>query len=60
MPILGSSNSAANKKNYVKNMDTIICMRKKTSWEKGEIARNEQFLLFPRCFQKLSIVDASK
>ena len=25
---------------------------------KGEIARYEQFLLFPRCFQKL--VDASK
>ena len=27
---------------------------------KGEIARYEQFLLFPRCFQKLSVVDASK
>ena len=27
---------------------------------KGEIARYEQFLLFPQCFQKLSIVDASK
>ena len=27
---------------------------------KGEIARYEQFLLFPRCFQKLSFVDASK
>ena len=26
---------------------------------KGEIARYEQFLLFPQCFQKLS-VDASK
>ena len=26
----------------------------------GEIARNEQFLLFPQCFQKLSVVDASK
>ena len=25
---------------------------------KEEIARNEQFLLFPRCFQKLSVVDA--
>ena len=23
----------------------------KTLWEKGEIARNEQFLLFPQCFQ---------
>ena len=27
---------------------------------KGEIARNKQFLLFPQCFQKLSVVDASK
>ena len=26
--------------------------------EKGEIARYEQFLLFPQCFQKLSVVDA--
>ena len=25
----------------------------KTLWEKGEIARNEQFLLFPQCFQPL-------
>ena len=28
--------------------------------EKGEIARYEQFLLFPQCFQKLSVGDASK
>ena len=27
---------------------------------KGEIARYEQFLLLPQCFQKLSIVDVSK
>ena len=27
---------------------------------KEEIARYEQFLLFPHCFQKLSVVDASK
>ena len=26
---------------------------------KGEIARYEQFLLFPQCFQKMSIVDVS-
>ena len=25
---------------------------------KGEIARYEQFLLVPQCFQKLSVVDA--
>ena len=27
---------------------------------KGEIAHFEQFLLFPQCFQKLSVVDASE
>ena len=27
---------------------------------KGKIARYEQFLLFPQCFQKLSVVDVSK
>ena len=27
---------------------------------KEEIARYEQFLLFAQCFQKLSVVDASK
>ena len=26
---------------------------------KGEIGRYEQFLIFPQCFQKLSVVDAS-
>ena len=28
--------------------------------EKGENARYEYFLLFPQCFQKLSVVDAFK
>ena len=27
---------------------------------KVEVARDEQLLLFPQCFQKLSSVDASK
>ena len=27
---------------------------------KGEIACYEQFLLYPQCFQKLSVADASK
>ena len=27
--------------------------------EKEEIACYEQFLLFPQCFQKLSVIDAS-
>ena len=29
---------------------------KKNIVGKGEIARYEQFLLFPQCFQKLSVV----
>ena len=37
--------------------DTIIWLSKKNIVGKGEIARYEQFLLFPQCFQKLSIVD---
>ena len=28
--------------------------------EKEEIARCKQFLIFPQCFQKLSVVDALK
>ena len=32
----------------------------KKLWEKEEIACYEQFLLFPQCFQNLSVVDASK
>ena len=27
---------------------------------KEEIAHNEQFFLFPQCFQKLSTIDVSK
>ena len=27
---------------------------------KEEIARYEQFFLFPQCFEKVSVVDASK
>ena len=29
----------------------------KTLWGKGEIARHEQFLLFPQCFQKTRTAD---
>ena len=54
MPISGSSNSATNK---------IRCQNYGQMWiqlsdwvenvaGKGEIARCEQFLLFPQCFQK--------
>ena len=62
MPILGSSNSAANKHmmskiwtNEVKLSDQV-----ENIVGKVEIAHYEQFLLFPQCFQKLSVVDASK
>ena len=29
----------------------------KALWEKGEIAQNEQFLLFPQCFQQTCSAD---
>ena len=32
----------------------------KKLWEKEKFVHCEQFLLFPQCFQKMSIVDASK
>ena len=57
MPILGSSNSAANK-----NMSKILTNGVQLSdlveniVGKGEIARCEQFLLFPQCFQKLLLM----
>ena len=38
--------------NYLIRVENIV--------GKGEIARYEQFLLFPQCFPKLSVVDASK
>ena len=41
------------------NGDTIILLSKNIVG-KGEIARYEQFLLFPQCFQKQSVVDVLK
>ena len=35
-------------------------IEKKTLWVKEKLLHYEQFLLFPQCFQKLSLVDASK
>ena len=62
MPTLGSSNSAANKNmmskiwtNWVQLLEWV-----ENIVGKEEIARHEQFLLFPQRFQKLSVVDASK
>ena len=62
MPISGSSNSTANKDMMSKiwtNGDTVVDGVENIVG-KGEIACFEQFLLFPQCFQKLSVVDASK
>ena len=59
MPILGSSNSAANKDMISKLLIQVSdCIENIVG--KEEIARYEQFLLFPQCFQKLSVVDLLK
>ena len=62
MPILSSSNSVANKDVVSKNGQMGMQLH---NWVenivgKGEIAHNEQFLLFPQCFQKQAILDVSK
>ena len=62
MAILGSTNSAEKKDMMSKFGQMGIQL---SNWVenivgKGEIARYEQFLLFPQCFQKLSVVDSSK
>ena len=41
-------------------MGKLLSDRAENIVGKGEIALYEQFLLFPQCFQRLSIVDASK
>ena len=61
-PILGSYNSAVNKDMMSKIWKNGVQL---PYWVenilgKGEIARYKQFLLFPQCFQKLSVVDVSK
>ena len=62
MPILGSSNSAANKDMMSKILTNGVqfsdCVENIVG--KEEIAHYEQFLLFPQCFQKLSVVDPLK
>ena len=62
MPILSSSNSAANKNMVSKIWTNRVQL---SDWVenivgKEEIACYKQFLLFPQCFQKLSVVDALK
>ena len=41
-------------------MRVLLLNRVENIVAKGEIARFEQFLLLPKCFQKLSAEDASK
>ena len=65
MPILGFSNSAENKNMKSKILANGVQLpelpdRVENIVGKGEIARYKQFLFFPQCFQKLSVVDASK
>ena len=62
MPIFGSSNSAANMNTMSKIWTDGVQLsdREENIVGKEEIACHEQFLLFPQCFQKLPIVDASK
>ena len=62
MPILGSSNSPEDK-NMMSKMWTNgaqLCDSVGNIAGKEEIARYEQFLLFPQLFKMLSVVDASK
>ena len=64
MPILGSSCSIAKKRYDVIQMYGQTGIQLSDLVEnivgKEKIARNEQFLIYPQCFQKLSVVDASK
>ena len=64
MPIFGSPNSVA-KKDMMSEILTNADSLQFYDWVenmvgKEEIARYEQFLLFPQCFQKLSVVDVLK
>ena len=62
MPILGSPNSTANKDTMSRygQMGMQLSYLVENIVEKEEIARYEQFILFPQCLQKLSVVDTSK
>ena len=59
MPVLGSSNSAANIKLWCQKygqMGIQLFNWVENIVGKGEIAHNEQFLLFPQCFLKLFLM----
>ena len=62
MPILDSSKSTEKKircQKYGQKGIQLSCLVENIAG-KEEIARYEQFLLFPQCFQKLSVDDVSK
>ena len=62
MPILGSSRSTVKKDTMSKiwtNRDKLSDLEENIVG-KEEIACYEHFLLFPQCFQKLSVIDASE
>ena len=58
MPIFGFSDSAASK-DMMSKISLQLSDREENIVGKEEIARGEQFLLFPQCFQKLSVVEGS-
>ena len=60
MPILGSSNSAANMMSKIWINGVELSDLVENIVGKGDSACYEQFLIFPQCFQKLSVVDVSK
>ena len=62
MPILGFSDLAANKDMMSKygQIEIQLSNLVENIKGKGEIACYKQFLLFPQCFQKVSVVDATK
>ena len=62
MPILGSFNSATKNNMMSKIWASGVQLSDlvENIVGKEEIARYKQFLLFPQCFQKLSVVDASE
>ena len=62
MPILGSSNTAANKNMMSKIWPNGVQLSDQVENIVGEdeIAHYKLFLLFPKCFQNLSLVYTSK
>ena len=59
MPILGSSNSAANEKNDVKNVDKWGCsflIEEKTFWEKKKLLATSSFFISHNVFKSCQLL----